>query len=114
MKDNKSIFSAKDNTKVVEFGRGRICISYPVTQDEWELVWLGDAKKDREIGVAAPTDKDWTWEKDITGENVLLVFNKPESIDMLIESLKTAKEKLINRTNNNTSKGAKNDSKDND
>ena len=58
------------------------------------MIWLGDTKEDREIGLYSDDVNDWSWEKDIKGETVLLGFNSIKSIELIEEVLKKAKENL--------------------
>ena len=96
MKNGNSIYKDENQT-IVCFGRGRICVAHTEDIEGQQLIWLGDTKKDRKIGVCSTNEDDWTWEKDIEGETVLMGFDQIESIELVEKVLKKAKENLRKR-----------------
>lgn len=59
MRNNVSIYTEEGRTTVC-FGRGRICVVHTEDKQGQQLIWLGDTRKDREVGVYTKEVKGWT------------------------------------------------------
>lgn len=95
MKDDQSIY-IKENRIFVCFGRGRICVANSSDDINQQMVWMGDTKKDRIIGMTTDMEKQWSWKEDIQGLEVIMGFDSIKSIEVLEEGLSIAKERLLN------------------
>lgn len=74
------------------FGSGTIVIARTEDSEGQQAVWMGDSLTTHKIGLNAGVVD---WKKEVQGQTVILGFNKPESIDVLVECLMVAREALV-------------------
>lgn len=97
--NNSKIYQNPENTTqtFVCFGTGHVVIARNTDDIGQQMVWLGDTGESHRVGAeSGPLD----WENEVTGNSVILGFNKVESIDILVEALLDAKYEMLRLVRN--------------
>ena len=81
------------NITTVAFGNGEILIGTASWPDNQHVLIFADTERPHEIGSnSSKAGKEWF--EEVSGDVVVLGFNKPESIDVVIDFLNEIKAKL--------------------
>lgn len=92
------MIKTNNNRKILEFGKGDIHIQAGATEKGDKLLGLvvfNSQNPPRQIGNNPEWEKGHSEEVELETYEVVMIFEKVESIDVLINNLNHAKEKMI-------------------